>query len=78
MGNHGEIQHVGWKSVGSKGLIPHTSVSLTSCISIVFNILTCLTTMLCVGSLKNRFGFSDLYHSFSTADDTIYKYCSIL
>ena len=33
---------------------PHTSVSLTSCISIVIsvlNILTHLTTLLCVGSL---------------------------
>ena len=35
--------------------LPHTSVSLTSCISIVFsvlNILTHLTTMLPVGSLE--------------------------
>ena len=34
--------------------LPHTSVSLTSCISIVFsvlNILTLLTTMMRVGSL---------------------------
>ena len=38
----------------SPGTLPHTSVSLTRCISIVFsvlNILTHLTTMLRVGSL---------------------------
>ena len=38
----------------SLNTLPHTSVSLTSCISIVFsalNILTHMTTMLRVGSL---------------------------